>query len=292
MNKLISLSFIPFLVVSCTTTFYNYQVFQSESVNLKNENNILVYEDSVCLVSYNLYANKGNAGFTIYNKTDKTIVIDLGQSFFVLNNEAYDYFLNRTYTYFASNSLGRSNNMSYTASSTQGTTASKSINNNLNKFTTNSSGSGSSNTSSRSYSSGDYSSTTRGNEVSFSEQQFIKIPSKTTKSFFEYSIISNRLSICDLNRNPSVKKPDSLSFTRETSPLVFENRITYFSDSLNGKSTTIENLFYVTKIINMVEFDFYRLDYTYGQCTGKRSLEKVEIPKYDSPFNFYIQYSR
>jgi hypothetical protein len=74
--------------------------------------------------------------------------------------------------------------------------------------------------------------------------------------------------------------------------LVFENRITYFTDSLYSKSTTIENLFYVSKIINMVEFDFYLFDYTYGRCTGKKSFEKEEIPKYDSPNNFFIQYLR
>jgi hypothetical protein len=288
MKKLIYLSFIFIFVVSCSTSLYNYQVFQSESTNLKRDNNVLVYEDSVCEVSYNLYANKGNSGFTIYNKTDRTIIIDLGQSFFIVNDEAFDYYLNRTYTYFASNSLGRSNSLGYSTGVTLGTTTNKTTTNNLNKLTSNTSSTGSS--SSRSISSGDFSSTTRGNEISFSEQQFVKIPAKSSKSFFEYNIVSNRLSICDLSRNPSINKPDSLSFTRETSPLVFENRITYLTDSLFSKSTTIENSFYVSKIINMVESDFYRLDYTYGRCTGKKSLEKEEIPNYDSPNNFFIRY--
>lgn len=287
MNKLIALSIPLLLGTSCSISYY--QVFQTESTNLKRENNILVYEDSVCQISYDLYANKGNAGFSIYNKTDKTIVIDLGQSFFIVNNEAYDYFLNRSFTNFASNSLGKSSGTGYSSSATLGTTASKTISNNLNRST--SINSGSTNTYTLSSASSNFSSTTRGNEVSYSEQQFVKIPAKSSKSFFEYNIVGKRLSICDLNREPFHKKPDSLSFTNETSPLVFENRITYLTDSLFTTSTTINNTFYITKIINMVENDFYRLDYTYGTCSGKKSMEKSEIPKYDSPANFYIKYT-
>ena len=287
MNKLIALSMTLILGASCSSTFY--QVFQTESANLKRENNILVYEDSVCQVSYDLYANKGNAGFSIYNKTDKTIVIDLGQSFFIVNNEAYDYFLNRTFTNFASNSLGKSNGMGYSSSASLGTSASKSTSNNVNRSTSTSSGS--LNTSTLSSLTSNFSSTTHGNEVSYSEQQFVKIPAKSIKTFFEYNIVNKRLSICDLNREPLNKKPDSLSFTKETSPLVFENRITYLTDSLYSKSTTINNTFYITKIINMVENDFYRLDYTYGTCTGNQSIDKSEIPNYDSPANFFIKYT-
>jgi hypothetical protein len=287
MNKLIALSITLILGSSCSSTFY--QVFQTESTNLKRENNIMVYEDSVCEVSYDLYANKGNAGFSIYNKTDETIVIDLGQSFFIVNNEAYDYFLNRTFTNFASNSLGKSNGMGYSSSSTIGNSASKSTSNNVNRSTSTSTSR--LNTSTLSSLSSNSISTTQGNEVSYSEQQFVKIPAKSSKSFFEYSIVAKRLSICDLNREPSFKKPDSLSFTKETSPLVFENRITYLTESLYSKSTTINNTFYIAKIINMVENDFYRLGYTYGTCTGNQSIDKSEIPKYDSPANFFIKYT-
>jgi hypothetical protein len=288
MNKLIALSFTLILGASCSNSFY--QVFQTENTNLKSEDNFLVYEDSVCLVSYNLYANKGNAGFSIYNKTDKTIVIDLGQSFFIVNDEAYDYFLNRTFTHFVSNSQGKSIGTGYTTSTGLGASASKSTSNNFTR-STNSTSIASSNTYTLSSANSNFSSTTRGNEVSYSEQQFIKIPAKSSKSFFEYNIVGKRLSICDLNRDPSYKKPDSISFTKETSPLVFENRITYLTDSLFTKSKTINNTFYITKIINMVENDFYRLDYTYGLCTGKKSIEKSEIPEYDSPANFFIKYT-
>lgn len=93
MKKLITLFFV-ILLASCTTTYY--QVYKTEPVNGKLTNDKIVFEDNNCIVAYHLWADGGNIGFAIYNKTEDDLVVDLTRTFFVLNGVAYEYFQNRT----------------------------------------------------------------------------------------------------------------------------------------------------------------------------------------------------
>jgi hypothetical protein len=84
-------------MTSCATTFYQvYNVKPNQEKNTKTDN--LFFEDENCKITYDLWANGGNIGFDIYNKTDENVYVYLNESNFILNGFAYDYYKNRTFT--------------------------------------------------------------------------------------------------------------------------------------------------------------------------------------------------
>ena len=91
------LTLFAVFMTSCTSYFY--QVYQvAPSSDIKTTNGLLVYEDSNCQVSYNFWGEKGNIGFNFYNKTDKDIYLNLGDSYFIINGVANDYYKDRIFT--------------------------------------------------------------------------------------------------------------------------------------------------------------------------------------------------
>ncbi len=73
------------LMTSCVPpSFYQvYNVKPNQETIKKTDN--LCFEDENCKISYNLWANSGNVGFDIYNKTDENIYVNLNESNFILN---------------------------------------------------------------------------------------------------------------------------------------------------------------------------------------------------------------
>lgn len=95
------LAIIAFVALqSCSTTYY--QVYETKSNTKTSEtsetNDAFVFEDDHCIVTYNLWSEGGNPGFTIYNKTSKTLYLDKFSSFFIINGQAKDYYLDRVFT--------------------------------------------------------------------------------------------------------------------------------------------------------------------------------------------------
>lgn len=104
----ISLKFLVFIVMrnfiflfaviaslsSCSP--YYYQICKVSSDLPTSENGAYYYSTSSCDITYNFWSEYGDIYFTITNKTNKVIYIDLTKSFFSKNGIAYDYFLNRT----------------------------------------------------------------------------------------------------------------------------------------------------------------------------------------------------
>ena len=88
-----------FLLITSCAPINNIQLYKTEAPDLKVDKGLLVFEDSVCSISYDLWSKNGNPTFLFYNKSDYLISIDLTECFFVLNGISYDYFQNRTYTH-------------------------------------------------------------------------------------------------------------------------------------------------------------------------------------------------
>lgn len=94
---LVGLAVFSLMLSSCTTTYY--QVYRTvPSSNVKQDSNVLVYEDENCRISYDFWEQGGNAGFIFYNKTNENLYVNLGGTFFIRNGVAYDYYKNRVYT--------------------------------------------------------------------------------------------------------------------------------------------------------------------------------------------------
>jgi len=97
MKKLLFLSVVATsLLSSCSSTFY--QVYEVKSNALKQTDNSLVYENEDLKVMYNLWSAGGSMNFIVQNKTGRDLFLDMGQSFFIFNGQATDYFQDREFT--------------------------------------------------------------------------------------------------------------------------------------------------------------------------------------------------
>jgi hypothetical protein len=105
--KFLSVVLLAMMFSSCVSTSY-YQIYKATPTDTTQlQDNLLVFEDENCQISYNLWDEGGNIGFRFYNKTNENIYLNLEESFFVFNGLAHNYFKNRVYT----NSSGTGNNI-------------------------------------------------------------------------------------------------------------------------------------------------------------------------------------
>jgi len=255
------------LFFSCSPKAF-YQVYKVEPVKESLTNNEkMYYEDDNCKISYNMWSNGGNIGFRFYNKTDNDIFIYLNESYFILNDFAYDYYKNRTYT----RTEGTSSSASSMSSASIAVTGIN-IYNNIQTNQVQGSNSVSLNSS-------------IGYSVSIKEDSIICIPARTSKIISEYSINNYFINSCKILKYPTRNKVDKETFTFEKSPIKFSNRITY---KINDNKQQIENSFYISSIANIPKIDFY--DYKYDVKCGKKLLTKSKYFTYYKINQFYIKY--
>ncbi|HCF80725.1 MAG TPA: hypothetical protein DER39_03370, partial [Porphyromonadaceae bacterium] len=97
LNYLIIITLSVLTLSSCRTTFY--QVYRAvPSDRSMADKDSLVYKDENCEVTYNLWSHGGNMGFGFFNKTKENIYLNLDECFFVRNDVANDYYLDREFT--------------------------------------------------------------------------------------------------------------------------------------------------------------------------------------------------
>lgn len=268
-KKILFPALIAMMLTSCVSTSY-FQVYKTlPSDKLVVKDNLLVYEDENCKVSYNLWGEGGNIGFQFFNKTDKNIYLNLEESFFVLNGVSYNYYRNRVFT----------SAISSRATTSRGATATKSVTglNYLDLIQTNKISS--TNTVGLMASS--------GLSVSYNEEKIVCIPSKTSKIISEYNINKSLFRDCDLFKYPTKKQIKSKTFSKEQSPLVFSNRIAY-SIGQTDSLIKFENEFYVTEISNYPESEMF--ESKYAKYCGQKSMTMTKYFKTVSADRFYIKY--
>ena len=289
--KSLSILFLSIFLISSCVSIQNYQVFETEFKNLKLEDELLVYEDQNCKVSYNLWSENGNPSFLFQNNSDSTIIVDLSDCFFIMNGISYDYFQNRTYTY--SSSFSNSKTISNTKTNIYGNEKSTEFTN-LKPTLDNKINTGAKSTFNQSEISvmnGYNSTVSKGSSITFNENRILKIPANSGKIISEFELISTRYRNCDLFKIPKNESGiDSVVFNDKNSPLTFINQISYQFDTLSSSKTTFTNEFYVRKVMNMTGNNFYERDFQIG-CDGIKN-ESYPILKYrfEKPNNFYLPY--
>ena len=251
MKKAISLLCLTFLLSSCSNVFY--QVYKVDSEQGKVTDSQFIFEDDNCRITYMLWSEGGNPGFNIWNKTDQILVVNLDSSFFVLNGIAYDYYKNRSIT--------RSNSVATSFSYNVYPLATYRQRNN--RSTTSA-----------------YSSS-----LEFEERPKILVPPKSSKNISDYTIYDGVLTFCDLAKRPGRKSNNSLKFSKESTPILFLNVISY---SIGQTHSKIETPFYVSEISNFKETDIRKA--TYPERCGKKSIEPVMVNKEKAPNKFYNIY--
>ncbi len=258
-------------LTSCVSTSF-FQVYKATpSDQLVMKDNSIVYEDDNCKVTYNLWSNGGDSGFQFFNKTDKTIYLNLEESFFIINGLSYNYYRNRIFT----------NSKSAAATTSNYITTSTSVTG-LNFLDL-------AQTDKISETNAADLITASGYSVAYTEEKNVCIPSKTFKIISEYTINESLFRDCDLFKFPTRKQITTKSFTKEQSPLVFSNRIAY-SVGKNDNLIKFENEFYVTEISNYPENEF--IEWKYEKYCGQESTYMKEFFKNVSADKFYIKYSR
>ena len=258
MKKILFVLSFVCVLPSCITTFYQLHEIKAISDDISNE---LIYQDDNCEIFYDFWSDKGNSGFTLYNKSDKNLFVDKNSCFFIKNEISYDYFRNRTFSY--SKSIGSSNNASK---------AVVGINNSgyiqQNKLNT-----------------GISSST--GKSVSYLEKNIECIPPKTQKSFYEYSISSKPFRLCDIKKFPvNSRSVTSANFNTYDSPVTFANVIVYKLEG-NETQTIIKNEFYVDKITNYPS-SMFKSSKKNVVC---KSISYDDVYNYEAKGNYFIKYT-
>ena len=270
MKKLLFIGAVVTFLTSCDVSSNYYQIYKTNtSDNVFKKGDLLVFEDENCSVTYDLWNVGGNVGFTIYNKSNKNLYLNLEESFFIFNGIANNYYKNRVF----------SNSVNSGAMYSSGVMASKSVTgyNFLNLLQTNkvavSGNTGIVNSS--------------GHSVTYTEEKIMSIPPKTSKNVVEYSINNSLYSDCDLYKYPTKKQINTKSFTKSDSPFVFSNKISYYTDSPE-KLFRFDNSFYVSEIANYPESEaLYSIT---DEICGKKSMTKSYYFNDKSPDKFYVKY--
>lgn len=288
-NYLIIVACFAFMLSSCSSSLY-YQICDVYSTNTPIQGDKYVYEDDNCKVTYDFWAENGDAGFVFTNKTDKIISLNLGKSFFVSNGIAYDYFLNRKWSSeeFKMETKYKSvknkevdlTNMSYSIA----------YENKLKGI--------------QSKNIGESMSLGVKASIAYEEKDIILIPAKSSKIITEYSILSEPIRSCDIDLQPKVvRKPicdennlvlgykiidegnNSKEFDVDTSPIIINNIITYSLEGVDVDNV-INNEFFIKRIRNKRDIDAVTI-IELG-CEG--DTEKVMIMTDRKPISFYIKY--
>lgn len=93
MKRIILFTAFIMLLWSCGSS---YQLYQLQAPQAKSGDK-LVFENEDIRIGYNFYSDGGDSGFAIFNKSDRPLYVDLGNTHFVLNDIAQTYFQNRSY---------------------------------------------------------------------------------------------------------------------------------------------------------------------------------------------------
>lgn len=256
---LITISAI-FLLSSCSQSLFYYQLYKTESNQLIDEGKELVYEDEKISIVYNFWSEYGNTSFTILNKTDKEIFIDMRKSHLIINGIAQTYFQNRSFANTYSSGIvsgkrvyNRPNILRLPSSESIETQSSKS------STTTN------------------------------YEEEVIIVPPKAGKSINGFVINSSVFRDCNLLRVPKKDDKKTVNFSKNESPFIVKNYLSYGHDLTDLDIVT--NEFWVKEISNLSEKEF--LSQTKSTFCGETlEYSKATVFLKFSPSNFYIKYKR
>jgi hypothetical protein len=270
-SQILFYTLIVMMLASCQSTNF-YQVYKAASADkLVIKDNLIVYADEHCRVTYNLWGEGGNIGFKFYNKTDKNIYLNMAESFFILNGISYNYYKNRIYT----NSTSSGSTLARGASTINYVTGDTYVNLNQTNRTSVPNNVGTI--------------TTSAYSVSYNEEKIVCIPSMTSKFLSEYNVNGSLYRDCDLLKYPTKTQIKSKTFSKEQSPLIFSNRVAY---SIGDSDDLIrfENEFYVKEISNLPESEV--LELKHAEFCGQKSIIPTQYFKNASADMFYMKYSK
>lgn len=273
------------LTTGCSTVEY-YQVYEVQAPQLKQENQSYVSENQSVKVTYDFWENKGAVKFTVQNKTDKNIYLYYPECFYVENGYSRDYYDGKEYTSSRGLAIGKSkaNSVAFTGPAVLYTGGYSPAKGKGTIATTNSASAV----------------VTSASSVTYKMPAYACIPAHSSKEFASpYVLIPEAHMACESYQMnfPATQSPKT-SFTEESSPLKFENRLA-FSYSPDGENITqIADVFYVSSLTNYKESQIL-YEKEMMQCDGTRassSSYRTKTTCWDEDIvntrSFYVTYNK
>lgn len=244
-----------------------------DSKDLKMQDNSLLFENADCQVSYNFWSDGGYVSFAFKNKTDRDIIINMNESFLVVNGNAHNYFEAKTYTYgsaFAT-SIGYVESLGVSLSGKTGVWS--------NKHYTASAGVAASITSKSAIM----------NTVSIKEQEVVCIPANSFKTFSKFCLSPAIYQKCVKKVDFPSNRASLAKFDSHNSPIILNNRLTYGFQNDN-MDNHIDNVFWLGEIENYSEKSAIEKSSEKG-CYDFVSKE-IKLFKIGKPSQFYRHYQK
>ena len=270
MKKLLLMSVVATsLLSSCSSTFY--QVYEVKSNALKQTDNSLVYENEDLKVMYNLWSAGGSMNFIVQNKTGRDLFLDMGQSFFIFNGQATDYFQDREFTSSVSTAASASYGVSmftvtegfwpntYLVPGTQSLIA-KAMK-------------GSS------------------RAVTYREKEIVCVPANSFKVISGQPISQEHVFTCNKDTDYPKTKAVAASYTESNSPSKIRNRISYSFDESGNDMRQVENDFYLSGITNYSKSAATERVKEKVGCSNSTTI-KTYYFKIGGPNKFYKSYKK
>ncbi len=238
------------LLFACFSCQMSYQLIKVESNLPKADSlssNPFQSENSEIKIMYDFWGHGGSTTFKVYNKTTKIIYLNLKSCHFIINNQSKDYYVDYTETSSSSYSLG-----SYKQQQ-----------------------SGRSNSDIIS----------GGHSITYRPKPVIEIPPNSYIEVPGFQIISSELKKCFGNGLDYSQQ--HRAFTKENTPLLFKNYISYGIMESDLSKIVIDE-FWVTDISYMESGDFIHIAAT-ATCDHDAG-DGVFV--YYSPNRFYFHFTQ
>ncbi len=248
-----------FMLFACAPSTY-FQLLETDTSQSTVKDKEFFYENDNLIISYELWGNKGNASFKIFNKTDKDIFIDLKRSHLIVNDIAYTYYQNRKFSVKPIPVLSAATDEQL--EELRKVKLPGVLMKNL---------------------------PVQSNEaVEFLEERIVCIPPKSAQIVNGFSLINSIYRDCVLYRFPSSKQEFYVEFKKDNTPFSFRNRISYAFDENFKDLKIFENDFFVNKISNFTETNFIKYE-KLSFCNDSSNIE-IQMSPFYKPSSFFIKY--
>jgi hypothetical protein len=218
-------------------------------------------------LEYNLWSEGGVVGFVVHNLTDRDIFINMGQSFYISNGRAMNYYTGNEYTDYSFSSV--SNALSYkpTVYSYIATPFNAYVKDKATIKSTK----------------------MEGESVTAKEEEYVCIPPKSYKLISRYCVDIPRLATCDNKTERPRKEAELAKYGKDDTPMKITNRISYSFDKKEIADKKFVSEFWLKGIKNYNEKTAKK---TVSESGCYRSFETKRVFVISAPNKFYQWYNR
>ena len=254
--KLLFLAAVGIATASCKGPYY--QVYEMGSNSLVQKANSMVFENDDVRVLYNLWSKDGRVAFSIQNKTEKDLFVDMSQSFLIVNGLAKDYYRDREITVSSESAVGATFGNDLWARQyyvPAKTTVARSS----------------------------------ANAVTEHERPVICIPAKAYKSFGSYTLAPALQIKCSNDVDMPKSQSNVATYAESNSPLKADNRIAYSAYKNCRDLKFIDNDFYIVSVKNYSSKAAVEKVKAKENCYDKQATATYQF-KIGGPNKFYNTY--